>query len=260
MTRYMLFVLLVLGVSTVQACDYGFFGENCDQNATACATERCSGHGVCTSATFGCECNIFFYNTSSCNLNRTQCRIAQCNDHGECTLDTGICSCDSLYFGDTTCSVCVDGFSLASNCTQCVADRYGSLCSWNATECGLYQCNAHGDCRANETDCLCQSAWNASANCGETRCNPLESVPLANGSACLCRSPFGGEPDHCILACSYPAGLLVDTSTGQCECSPSRAQPLCRDVLVSVPVLSLTVLTGLGLILIWSSAMLDRVL
>lgn len=252
-TRNMTLIwILVFGATVVQACEYGWFGSECDQNATQCATERCNGHGVCTSQTFGCECDVFWYNTSSCNLNATQCRTSQCHGYGECTLTAQTCLCDSAFFADAQCSACLEGFTLESGCTQCSPGYYGPQCTWNATECGWYQCNAHGQCRTNETDCLCDSAWNVTETCGQTRCITGQSRPSLNGSHCECVSPYAGEPDHCVLACSFPHGIPLGGSADRCQCSMARIpSEHCRDIYISVPVLMLWILSVLGLGCLW---------
>lgn len=250
----LLFLCMLLGLQA-QACPIGFFGVACNVTAEDCAIQRCSGHGVCTSATEGCECDVFYYNQSSCNLNRTQCRTAVCQDRGECTLTAGVCACDSNFFADTQCTACVTGFEYESNCTRCSTGYYGPTCSWNATECGVYQCFGHGLCTAadtNQTECVCQAAWNASSTCGQSSCSPGQSTPSADGSVCECIAPYETDPLHptrCRLACSFPHGFLIPGNT--CLCAPSRPGPWCRDVYVSIPVLMLAIISTSVLGLRW---------
>lgn len=180
-------------------CDAIHFGTTCSEPVT-CST----AHGICspptcsgTAGTGHCSsCASGWGLASGCTTCDTSHYGAACASAVTCNVNHGTCApttCSSTK-GNGHCSTCSPGWTLASDCTDCDVNHFGSTCT--AITCDI----SHGTCEP--------------ATCSGTKGNGACSTCVAGfrgptcGTAITCNTTHG----TCSVGpCSGPSG------TGNCS-------------------------------------------
>lgn len=194
-------------------CEADIFGTGCDQDASSCSEERCSGEGV-----------------------------------GSCTGQTSGCACINGYLNQTDgCATCLDpNRDYNSMCTMCVPGQFGSMCEQDQSTCSSSRCNGYGNCTGKTSGCSCETGYDPATNCslclntlldplhacsqclnpnltvasGCTECHPNKYGPSCEMTSEHCsqhRCNDVGTCEHRLTGCICPSGYNTSTACAVCD-------------------------------------------
>eukprot|EP00906_Rhabdomonas_costata_P014781 RCo021216 len=128
-------------------CLPGYYGASCQQQCPGGPCNTCGQHGVCSDGFTGtgrCTCFSDRVNGYWTGLGCDRCQSGyfglgcqrQCPGYPDVCAGRGVCSDGALGNGTCTClSNSLTGYwSSRSNCTDCVAEYYGTDCSLRCPE------------------------------------------------------------------------------------------------------------------------------
>jgi hypothetical protein len=173
-------------------CRAGFFGKACSKRR---CVSKCSGHGVCTNATFACECDPGFVGATCERAVCPKTKEGTCGGHGSCDHTTGACTCDAEYAGVS--------------------------CSYKKCNGGKVGCSGHGRCEA--AKCVCDVGYVGVA-CESHGC-PMNCLHQAGHGECIngecqCFPGYSGAGCGTKMVVPQPCGDQCQT---RCQAADAHA-------------------------------------
>ncbi|XP_070201910.1 uncharacterized protein [Littorina saxatilis] len=185
-------------------CLPGYYGVNCTEGQTNCASYPCRHGGTCTDSgsSYFCTC-VDGFEGPTCERLRDFCSSGPCANGGTCVnTDTGtVCNCQAGYRGDR-CELPYNMCSVANPCTVS-----GSVCTTDTN---------------NKATCTCPTGYQGPfCQLSTTTC---QTTTCLNGATC---SDFAG-----VALCSCPSGFsgtLCEVNNDDCLSSPCPSSSVCVD-------------------------------